>query len=259
MSKEKLQYLKNNIQISDGTIEWLNQLGNQVHRKMLVWLGTEYDRQDKNKLPEIQYTLDTVKYIQDWFLQTSPNISEYSFESAYEASKKWHDELAKKVEESKKKSYATNNVVFEMDEFYIVQMTTKKDLKVEGDKMGHCVGGYSVDDRHKFYSLRDKKNEPHATMEVTVNDSGQHSVVQIKGKQNRVPNVEYQYIIVCFLYEMVEKYNWEILDCSDYNNFGEERIIELVSETSCELRKTFTYKGEKKIVHMMTISQNVLS
>jgi hypothetical protein len=42
-------------------------------------------------------------------------------------------------------------------------------LKYEGETMGHCVGGYCPDvmeGRSRIYSLRDKKGEPHVTIEV---------------------------------------------------------------------------------------------
>ena len=42
-------------------------------------------------------------------------------------------------------------------------------LKYEGDTMGHCVGGYCPDvasGRTKIFSLRDKRGEPHVTVEV---------------------------------------------------------------------------------------------
>lgn len=45
-------------------------------------------------------------------------------------------------------------------------------LKYEGDVMGHCVGGYCDDvlsGRTQIYSLRDKKGEPHVTIEVRPN------------------------------------------------------------------------------------------
>lgn len=45
-------------------------------------------------------------------------------------------------------------------------------LKYEGDTMGHCVGGYCPDvleGRSRIYSLRDKKGEPHVTVEVKPN------------------------------------------------------------------------------------------
>jgi hypothetical protein len=42
-------------------------------------------------------------------------------------------------------------------------------LKYEGDTMGHCVGGYCPDvvsGKSRIYSLRDKRGEPHVTVEV---------------------------------------------------------------------------------------------
>lgn len=105
-------------------------------------------------------------------------------------------------------------------------------LKYEGETMGHCVGGYCpdvVEGRSKIYSLRDKKGQPHVTIEVQpgrkltekdmpddVRDmlseqygdasreefeaavqqylqsrSVPDAIVQIKGKANRAPNPEY--------------------------------------------------------------------
>jgi hypothetical protein len=43
-------------------------------------------------------------------------------------------------------------------------------LKYEGDTMGHCVGGYCPDvisGKSRIYSLRDKRGEPHVTIETT--------------------------------------------------------------------------------------------
>jgi hypothetical protein len=43
-------------------------------------------------------------------------------------------------------------------------------LKYEGETMGHCVGGYCPDvlqGRSRIFSLRDRRGEPHVTVEVT--------------------------------------------------------------------------------------------
>lgn len=45
----------------------------------------------------------------------------------------------------------------------------EKQLKYEGDVMGHCVGGYCPDvleGKSRIFSLRDAKGEPHVTVEV---------------------------------------------------------------------------------------------
>jgi hypothetical protein len=66
---------------------------------------------------------------------------------------------------------------------YVTQANTHKDprtaelakqLKYEGDTMGHCVGGYCDDvasGRSRIFSLRDAKGEPHVTVEVGKTDN----------------------------------------------------------------------------------------
>lgn len=57
---------------------------------------------------------------------------------------------------------------------HLHQMTSRSSLedalKYEGDTMGHCVGGYCPDvesGRSRIFSLRDKKGQPHVTIEVS--------------------------------------------------------------------------------------------
>jgi hypothetical protein len=113
----------------------------------------------------------------------------------------------------------------EMDESY---KALEDALKYEGETMGHCVGGYCPDvseGRSKIFSLRDKKGQPHVTIEVkprnitaeeaikmaiseglpekgmeTFNrvaeimgsgDFMRQDIVQIKGKGNKAPKEDY--------------------------------------------------------------------
>jgi hypothetical protein len=57
-------------------------------------------------------------------------------------------------------------------------------LKYEGETMGHCVGNYCpdvVEGRSKIFSLRDKKGQPHVTIEVR---PGEGSVYQYLASKN---------------------------------------------------------------------------
>ncbi len=101
-------------------------------------------------------------------------------------------------------------------------------LKYEGEVMGHCVGGYCPDvesGRSRIYSLRDKKGEPHVTIEVQhgemrggqsvedyLNQSPQ--IVQIKGKANRAPKDEY----LPFVQDFVRSSQWSSV--GDLGNTG---------------------------------------
>jgi len=52
---------------------------------------------------------------------------------------------------------------------YIIERRLEKQLKYEGDTMGHCIGGYCPDvmeGNSRIFSLRDAKGEPHVTVEV---------------------------------------------------------------------------------------------
>lgn len=101
----------------------------------------------------------------------------------------------------------------------------ERQLKYEGDTMGHCVGGYCPDvleGKSRIFSLRDAKGEPHVTVEVNpmskedfINRNyvdyadmlsegrefadrwadksarSKFSIAQIKGKANMRPKDEY--------------------------------------------------------------------
>jgi hypothetical protein len=129
-------------------------------------------------------------------------------------------------------------------------------LKYEGDTMGHCVGGYCPDvvaGKSRIYSLRDKRGEPHVTVEVqpgnldpgmwyetqpqAVRDamdaenyrgynirhspqfkeaqaSAPPSIKQIKGKQNAAPKADY----LPYVQDFVRSGEWS--DVGDFRNTG---------------------------------------
>lgn len=133
----------------------------------------------------------------------------------------------------------------EMDESY---KALEDALKYEGETMGHCVGGYCpdvVEGRSRIYSLRDKKGQPHVTIEVRppnkqYTDTDEvvqrfwethgrdpvnkqelmdfeglaPEIVQIKGKANRAPNPEYLPAVQDF----VRSQNWS--NVGDLGNTG---------------------------------------
>ena len=114
-------------------------------------------------------------------------------------------------------------------------------LKYEGEQMGHCVGGYCPDvaeGRSRIYSLRDKKGQPHVTIEVRpgmtpeeqaargMREIGGHlnKILQIKGKANLAPKEEY----LPFVQDFVRSGNWS--DVRDLQNTGLMRVDLLKKE-----------------------------
>ena len=79
------------------------------------------------------------------------------------------------------------------DGFSVVRLLTSQALDREGIVMGHCIGQGGYDEglengSRQFFSLRDAKNQPHATLEVDVPN---HTVLQCQGKENKAPVARY--------------------------------------------------------------------
>jgi len=100
--------------------------------------------------------------------------------------------------------------------FFWVKMVSALQFEREGRLMNHCVGNGSYYNRwrmareNEYYSLRDKHNKPHATLEVSFDSSHplvrKGSVCQCKGNSNRRPDKEYQPYIRRFIEDM----KWKI-------------------------------------------------
>lgn len=136
----------------------------------------------------------------------------------------------------------------------------EKQLKYEGDVMGHCVGGYCdevLEGNSRIFSLRDAKGEPHVTVEVkpqgaVFSDVAKYlgeeevdrlldqgvtlsemiekipnferpmKIQQIKGKQNRRPKDEYLPFVQDFVRNPPTGGRWA--DVRDFENTGLARF-----------------------------------
>lgn len=99
-----------------------------------------------------------------------------------------HDKWSEwELERQEKQRADMGKVVHDFGDGYTVrQLQNRDELQDEGHRMGHCVGGHHTP--YDIYSLRDKRNMPHATVEVNP-DGG---VVQVQGKENHEPVDDYQ-------------------------------------------------------------------
>ena len=103
--------------------------------------------------------------------------------------------------------------------FRWVQLVTALQFEREGRLMHHCVGNGSyynnwrLSNSREYFSLRDRHNNPHATLEV-VFDSGnplrKGSVSQCKGNSNMRPGREFQPYIRRFIADMKWQRNGDI-------------------------------------------------
>jgi len=240
LTKKKLDYLLENIQVGDTVIQHILSNKHRISNKIVVWYGRElknYTQSPTNRIDKIEetepinpYNIDHFVYVQDWFLAEGVDIMQYDFITAYAESEKWH-----KFEETNDLKYkGKGSVIFEYEDYTIVEVPNL-DLKAEGEKMQHCVGrgSYSVDSDNKILSVRDESNNPHATMQLKLNvESKKWELLQIKGKQNECPIIDYQPIIIKYLI----KNDIECDNCSDLQKFADKLVID-GKEVQC-----FTYE-----------------
>lgn len=127
-----------------------------------------------------------------WNQNVSKPLSQLSVPEAIHLSNLWHEEEAKKGNGLKYDPLDSSNIVYgpnnwqdpENNGYFILELKSENDLKVEGCKMNHCVGGYwefVKDGRGRIFSLRDASNKPILTIEA---DMSGVIVRQDYGKSN---------------------------------------------------------------------------
>ena len=120
------------------------------------------------------------------------NLGTKSFQEAYDDSVEWHNAISQRgsgkfylpFERDESGNIVDEKIVHRFDDgSMMVRVEDPNDLDVEGNFMHHCVGSYA---RHvesgdcTIYSLRNKFNQPQATIEV----GRDGTVKQIKGPSN---------------------------------------------------------------------------
>jgi len=223
-----------------GLVDWIeslpdNHFPREGRKRFAKWLGNAIytqETEENNNLnsvdnpEELNVYNNDVRYIADYFngSQEIPgNVWEMNWLSVFNLSEDYHEELKRGIKYTGE--YKRKEVVYEFDNgFTIVDVDTEHDLETEGDLMGHCVGGYCDDVAEgvvTIYSLRDKRNKPHATIEIT--SSG--SVDQIKGKGNDAPAEKYRGMIRQWL----QTTEFDYSNSDDYLNLlTSEEIKELI-------------------------------
>ena len=176
----------------DGRKRFAKWLGNAVYHHETEVNGF-IDTVDSPE--ELRMYNNDVRYITDYFngAQDIPqNIWDMTFQQVFDLSEEWHEQF--KGNEDNAGPYETKDIVYDFGNGFTIVKVPPEDLGTEGDNMGHCVGGYCDAVRSGsiiIYSLRNRKNMPHATIEVYKNGT----VDQIKGKQNAPPVPKYRPMI----------------------------------------------------------------
>jgi hypothetical protein len=194
--------------------------------------------QDRKLNPERK----PISFIIDYINANNPDIMSMSYSDALKASDEWHEELKQKAEEEAESSYISHNVVFKYPNGWEIVELEAGDCEPEGELMGNCVGGYARDIEHgrtQIFSLRDNKNKPHVTMEISIyeaadpNDKNKSQsrveVRQIQGKGNEEPISEYKTMIKEWFDSLKsQNYQFDPMGTEDY--YSDVSIRELEDE-----------------------------
>lgn len=118
----------------------------------------------KNYLEKNKASTEEVEHILDFLVQTSKKVERTSYIQALKLAEAWTKTQQKKGADIKESEADTEVVLDFKDGFRVVKLVGKNAYKREGYLMRHCVGSYFGNSK-EIYSLRDKDNMPHCTME----------------------------------------------------------------------------------------------
>jgi hypothetical protein len=165
-------------QYKDGEPEWMNK------PDIMDFTGN---------LPED--VVDEIGHTVDYFATLEPNDLRKIYREPYRVIKQkiqeWDRELASDSTDDEKQDIEKKKLALGKDYKVIkqlggmkwVKLLTPESKDVEGQFMGHCVGGPGYENKD-IYSLWDNKNRSHVTIEA---DDNKKTIQQIKGKGNKEP------------------------------------------------------------------------
>lgn len=164
--------------------------------EVLEWCGTVLKAQCKREMPPVEEREHIIDYLMS---DDAPKrLRKMSYAQAKESAKKWSEGNQKKGRDLIDGPEDIEPFMDLGDGTKIVKLLSKKAYEREGFLMRHCLGGYQPGST-TIYSLRDEKNEPHVTFEIT---KGDKSVQQVKGKGNGCIHPRYIDPTLKFLKEM---------------------------------------------------------
>ena len=216
---------------------WLaNQIGDKNCYRVNWFLENQTSKQEQKKINfsnEVDTILDWKKEVQDI------NLNEHNFDNALTKAKKFHKDLFVPNGNGLKNT----NVVLDCGEYKWVQLVTVKDCKEEGNTMGHCIGGNGHNTRISSgksvaFSLRDKYNKPHLTLEAY---SDNKNIFEFKGNSNSVPKTEY----LDYFVKLNEKFNFSKI--TDHTIRAFENNIEAVEQITKANENFFSFDFKLKL------------
>ena len=173
------------------------------------WLKAALERgEDVYNLSLSSKDMETISHWVDYLNTLNGDISRISIPQLEKKVKEWDKSFAKQ----KANEEDGIELVHEYpDGFSWVNVFGKDSLNREGKLMNHCVGSYYNQVRGgntTIYSLRDKNNKPHCTIEISYGE-----IEQIKGNSNEAVKDKYKKYVIDFLEKKYVKF--DKIDSSD--------------------------------------------
>lgn len=178
--------------------------GNDDRRKHKydVWIASQVRKELIGDPPEKQLIdrENELFMVLDWAIENKPDLMAMDFEEAFQQQKRWNERLAHQGV-FRPRPIDTERVVYKCSNGHFFYLLNADDLQFEAAAMSHCVGGDHYkkkvnNQRAIIISLRDEKNQPHVTIEVTVdrtpNGLISGTVLQQQGKGNSFPAEKYR-------------------------------------------------------------------
>ena len=165
---------------------------------------------------------DQIEHILDFFdSDDAPRrLRKMSVSDAVRLTDKWVKKLHRKGENVVETEEDVKEIL-DLDEMRLVQLISKTSYKREGYLMSHCVASYH-NKECKVYSLRDIKNKPHATIEISKRGD---RIEQIKGKGNGSIHPRY----IKYVLKVLNHFNLEVKD-SELKYLGYVSLADAVWE-----------------------------
>ena len=148
----------------------------------------------------------------DYFLSLSDRdrgkIYKKTFEVVEQEAYEWS--LKPKAKRSQLKSGVDYEVLYKDGDYTWVELKTELAYQSEGEYMSNCLSESKPKPGLTLFSLWDKQNAPHVTIEVKLKPSGPMGAVtaemkQIRGKQNAAPVGRYKDIAARFVKKWLDE------------------------------------------------------
>jgi hypothetical protein len=185
-------------------------------KKYCVWLANQV-KLNENILNQEQDIISIIDWKKEF---QNINLNVLSFEEALLQANEFQNSL---FIESDTDEVANDNVVLDCGTYKWVQLTTEEQCIKEGQLMKHCIGGNGHSQRISSgkslaFSLRDKYNKPHVTIELY---SDSKVIFEFKGNSNQKPKTKY----LKYFLELAKKYEFTQITDSTYKAFKEAPSI----------------------------------